>query len=273
MTGLLKADIYRVRKNRLTLVALILALGFPVLTVLLYAGIRLAAGGGDDPALDMVLNANAIIGSVYSLTNNIGLAVPAFAGILVCTDYTNGTLRNKVIAGNRRWQIYLSHLTVAVLFSVAVITLYAAVTAGLALLFFPFAKDPSVDLGKEILRFAVNGTLSFVFMASFSTMLAMTLRSIAPTIIFTIVFAMLLLAVTSVIQLVDYERYRYAVYLIPTFAGNFSSLSELNLAGLLGRTASAPLDTIFAEGVLSYLFFSAVHTAIGMWVFTKRDVK
>lgn len=270
MSRLLRADIYRVMKNRLTLIALILALGFPVLVVLLYAGIGLIEG---DMGGSMLLNANSIIGSAYSLSNNIGLVIPAFAGILVCTDYTNGTLRNKVIAGNRRGAIYMSHLIVSILFSVTVITVYAAVTAGLALIFFPFTKDPSMDLGREILYFAVNGTMSFAFVATFSTMLAMTMRSIAPTIIFTIVFSMLLLIVSSVVMMIDYEPYKYAVYFIPTFAGNFFTLNSFSLFGLIGGVQEVSKDLIFAEGMLSYVFFGAVHTVIGLLVFAKRDVR
>ena len=274
MKGLLRADIYRVLKSRLTLVTLILALAFPVLIVFMYVAIRAVSGlaGGMEEA-DFLFNANSIIGSAFSLTNNIGLVIPAFAGILVCSDYGSGTLRNKIIAGNRRPAIYLSHLIVSILFSVILITIYAAVTAGLALLFFPFQKGVGTDLGQEILFFIVNGLLSFAFMATVSTFLAMTLRSIAPTIIFTIVFAMALMAVGSVVMLTDYEPYRYAVYLIPTFTGNFFTLNSLSLAGIIGGVAEESRTLMFAEGILSYLFFGTVHTVAGLLIFRRRDIR
>ncbi len=277
MKRLLRADIYRVMKSRLTLVALILCLAFPVLIVLMYVGIRAVSGlAGDAGAeLDMLYNANSIIASAYSLTNNIGLVIPAFAGILVCSDYSNGTLRNKVIAGNCRADIYLSHLVVSILFSVVLITVYAVMTTGLALIFFPFKTAPGTDLGWEILCFVVNGTLSFAFMATLSTMLALTLRSIAPTLIFTIVFAMLLLMVTSVVSLMDYEKFRHLVYFIPTFTGSFFNLgSSLSLTMILNGGVTGDSEKLmFAEGVLSYLFFGGLHTVIGLTVFGKRDIK
>lgn len=273
MSRLLKADLYRVLKSRLSLIALILALAFPVLSVFLYAGIQLVGGLGEDFSTEALFNANTLIGSVFSLSNNIGLVVPAFAGILVCTDYTNGTLRNKVIAGNRRAHIYLSHLIVSILFSVVIITIYAAMTAGLALLFFPFVRDPSMDLGSEILYFIANGITSFAFVATISTLFAMTLRNIAPTIIFTFVFSIVLLTLNSVLMLVDYEPYRHAVYFIPTFAGNFFNLNNGGLLGILTPAADASRELIFAESMLSYLFFGAVHTVIGLIVFNKRDIR
>jgi len=273
MKRLLKADIYRVLKSRLTLIALILVLAFPVLIVFLYVGIRALSGlDADMGGMDMLFNANSIIGSTYSLTNNIGLVLPAFAGILVCMDISNGTLRNKIIAGNRRAEIYLSHLIVSILFSVVMITIYTAMTAGLALLFFPFNTDPSMDLGREILYFIATGTMSFVFIATVSTLFAMTFRSVAPTIIFTIVLSIALMAINSVLLLVDYQPYRYAVYLIPSFTGNFFNLNSFSLTGLIAQGEETSRGLMFAEGMLSYLFFGIVNTVLGLLLFKKRDI-
>lgn len=273
MKRLLKADIYRVLKSRLTLIALILVLAFPVLIVFLYVGIRALSGlDADMGGMDMLFNANSIIGSAYSLTNNIGLVLPAFAGILVCMDISNGTFRNKIIAGNRRAEIYLSHLIVSILFSVVMITIYTAMTAGLALLFFPFNTDPSMDLGREILYFIATGTMSFVFIATVSTLFAMTFRSVAPTIIFTIVLSIALMAINSVLLLVDYQPYRYAVYLIPSFTGNFFNLNSFSLTGLIAQGEETSRGLMFAEGMLSYLFFGIVNTVLGLLLFKKRDI-
>ncbi|MBQ1566070.1 MAG: hypothetical protein IIZ82_08105 [Clostridia bacterium] len=273
MKRLLKADIYRVLKSRLTLIALILVLAFPVLIVFLYVGIRALSGlDADMGGMDMLFNANSIIGSAYSLTNNIGLVLPAFAGILVCMDISNGTLRNKIIAGNRRAEIYLSHLIVSILFSVVMITIYTAMTAGLALLFFPFNTDPSMDLGREILYFIATGTMSFVFIATVSTLFAMTFRSVAPTIIFTIVLSIALMAINSLLLLVDYQPYRYAVYLIPSFTGNFFNLNSFSLTGLIAQGEETSRGLMFAEGMLSYLFFGIVNTVLGLLLFKKRDI-
>ncbi|MBQ9468106.1 MAG: ABC transporter permease [Clostridia bacterium] len=273
MIRLLKADLYRVLRSKLTLIALLLAVGFPILTVLLYSGLKLIGGIAEDPALGSLFSANTIIGTVYSLSNNVGLVVPAFAGILVCLDYSNGTLRNKVIAGNRRSQIYLSHLTVSILFSVVIISVYALLMAGLALIFFPFTVDPAVDLGLEIFWFIMNGTLTFAFMATVSTLFAMIFRSTAPTIIFTIVFSIALYALTSVLMAIDLGNFKYAAYFIPTFSGNFFSLSSFGALGMFGQTAEASKWLMFAEGTASFFFFGAVNTVIGLYFFKKRDIR
>lgn len=274
MNRLLKADLYRMCKSRLTMIALILASAFPVVVVLLYVGIRAMAGLEPDMiGSELLFNANTVIGSCYSLTNNIGMIVPAFAGVLVCADYTNGTLRNKVIAGNRRTEIYLSHLIVSILFSVAIITIYTVLTTALSLLLLPFSRDPSGNLFSEVFRFAAYGTMTFVFIATVSTLFAMTFRSIAPTIIFTIVPAILLLTANSVLLMIDYSAYKYLVYFIPTFGANFFNLNSAGLFDLMGGGVSGSDTLIFAEGMLSYLFFGALNTVLGILIFNKRDVK
>ena len=274
MKNLLKADLYRMRKSRLTFVAMILVVAFPVLFVLLYAGINAMAAGLDPEMAEAqaLISVNTVLGSAYSLTNNVGLVIPAFAGIMVCSDYSNGTLRNKVIAGNRRSHIYLSHLITSIIFAVGAITIYVVVTAALSMIFFKF-DGASVDgVGREILYFIIYGTMSFVFMATVSTMLAMVLRNIAPTIIFTIVLAMILGAVNTILLLIDYEKYKYLVYLIPTFGSNFFNLQGMSLLGILAGTAENSRAVIFFEGLASYIFFGALNTVIGLLVFGKRDI-
>lgn len=272
MKNLIKADIYRVLRSRLTLIALILALAFPVLIVLMYAGIALISGVLQDYPGESLFSANTIIGSAFSLTNNLGLVIPGFAGILVCLDFTNGTLRNKVIAGNRRAHIYFSHLIVSILFSVIIITIYAAVTAGMAFVFFPFEWDSSASLGLEIFYFIMNGIMTFAFAATFSTMLAMIVRSIAPTIIFTIVFSFALPTIASLVSMVDYKSFKYAAYFIPTFGSNFFNLDGTGIFTLLSEATDASKWLVFTESLLSFVFFGAVNTLIGLSVFRKRDL-
>ena len=272
MKRLLKADFYHLRKSRLTLIALILAVAFPVMIVLMYKGINLLSGIDEVSEGGSLFSANTVIGSVFSLTNNLGLVLPVFAGIIVCLDLSNGTLRNKVIAGNRRSAIYLSHLLISMLFLVVVIAVYAIVTTALALLFFPFSRDAAMNLGLEIVYFLVYGLASFAFIATVTTMVALTFRSVAPTIIITIVFSIALYLLNTVLMLVDFGSFRYAVYFIPTFAANHLNLNG-GLLSILGPTGDASKELIFAEGMLSYLFFGSLHTLLGLLIFKKRDLR
>ena len=208
MSRLLKADFYHLRKSRLTLIALILAVAFPVLIVLLYAGLDALTGDG----------------------------------------------------GN-------------MLFTLVVITVYALVTVALALVFFPFNWDTTMDLALEIVYFVSYGLMTFAFIATVSTMFALIFRSVAPTIILTIVFSLVLFMVNSILMAVDYESFKHVVYFIPTFGENIFNLNSLSVLSLIHGITDTTRTLIFAEGMLSYLFFGALHTLIGLFFFKKRDLK
>jgi len=275
MSGLLKADFFRVMKSKLTLVLLILVAAFPVLITLMYLVMAWMMGEGSIAEMMGYFSANTMISGAYSLTNNIGLVIPAFAGILICSDFSNGTLRNKVVTGSRRWEIYLSHLIVSVVFSVVMITLYTLITAGLSLLFFKFSAE-GIDMAEEVLYWSVTGTMGFVYMATVATFFAMVTRSTAPTIIFTLVLAILLLAVSTAVSLMDYTNFRHLVYMIPTFTyGSFTlnSVSLTDITSMIGGVVEENRQLLFIEGVLSYVFFGALHTALGIILFSRKDIK
>ena len=60
MKRLLKADFYHLRKSRLAFIALILALAFPVLVVLLYAGLNAIAGIDEEIPGATLFSANTV---------------------------------------------------------------------------------------------------------------------------------------------------------------------------------------------------------------------
>ena len=276
MKKLLRADLFRMFKSKMTLVLLILCAALPLLSALLMAGLRALAGLAGETLTEIgILSANTQIGGAYSLSTNVGLAIPVLAGTLVCTDFTNGTLRNKVVAGHERWKIYFSHLVVSMIFSVGFVTIYVLFTTGFSLLFLPYKSGFSSNDLREFLFWAVTGTMGFVYISTVSTFFAMTTRSMAPTILFTILTVFALTILTSSVSVTDYGKVRHLVYFIPTFSGRFFTLSN-SIEILIGQFLNGVSDSrelIFAEGILSFLTFGVANTALGVILFCKRDLK
>lgn len=276
---LLRADLYRVLKSKLTIISLGICIIFPLLTTLMYLGMN-NLGNGADLMNDMGFGytANVLIGSAYSLSNNVGLVLPIFSAIFICQDIAGGMLRHKVIAGHSRAGIYLSHLTVAVIFNVAVITVYVLITTLYTVIAFPFKTNP--DTGMEILRWAVNGTLTFVYISTVSTFFALTLKKTAPAIILTLVVSLVLSVATSIFSFlpIKEEAVRYLLYFVPTFAGNYFDLGSTTdirtaLFEMMGLGKSDPIWVIFACGIGSFLGFGALNTIGGILIFRKNDIK
>lgn len=174
MTGLLKADLRRVFKDKLLIVMGILAVAFAVVTSLLYAVMFLGMSEIDAEFASAMLNISGKVQffSCFSLGNNMGLIAPVFLAIVLCKDFSFGTVRNKIIAGKSRTSIFLSLFITCSIVYIAVMLLYAFITLGVSLLFFDYQSTPftaadfhyfCTSLGFEILAMLyVSAMLSWL---------------------------------------------------------------------------------------------------------------
>ena len=143
MRSLLKADLRRVLKDKLLIVMGILAVVFALITPLLYALIISGMGADEDLEIfGIAFTAKSMFFNSFSLGNNLGLIVPVLLAIVLCKDFSFGTVRNKIIAGKTRFQIYMSlFITCSVVFILCML-LHAFITLCLSLCFFDYQLTP-----------------------------------------------------------------------------------------------------------------------------------
>ena len=266
MKNLLKADFYSLIRSKLTYILLIICIALPVFSVLTSVLINniFESEIMNDPEFSeiggMLFTGRSIMFSSFSLTNNTGLIIPIFIGIFTMSDIRHGTIRNKVIFGKNKRDIYLSHLIVSTVFS-TVMSLVCFMVSSLGLIFFDYGVPFD---SKELLSFIeslVIGILTFAYIASLSTFFALSTKSLPLTIILTIAVSLLLGIVSSATMLIGTEKYKYIFYSIPTY-----SLSVVT------QTGGIELE-IFIFGLSSYLVFIAINTILGTVIFNKTDLK
>lgn len=101
MSNLLSANFLRLRKNLLFWGTLALSFGFGVWVAVIQVQEQMKYGGFEDsPAF-----------SRY--TSLIGLVIAVFVSLFFGTEYSDGTIRNKLITGQSRASIYLANLITA----------------------------------------------------------------------------------------------------------------------------------------------------------------
>ncbi|MBP5618193.1 MAG: hypothetical protein J6X61_03475 [Clostridia bacterium] len=267
MSNLLKADLYALLKNKMTYILLGICAGLSLLTVGIYYGLSemfdALVAEEEDVIMGMttLVNARSVIFSNFSLTNNGGLIIPIFAGLIVMTDIRCGTVRNKVIFGKSRVQIYFSHLIVATLLCLAATLLSLAVMAGGSLLLFDYGVPFDGEEAANLTRCLTAGIMTFVYVASVATFFALVTKSTPLTVILTMAVCLGLGLLCSLLSLVPNHDYDTLIRLIPT-----------NVATTVTSYGTLSVEE-FAMGVGSYLFFIAANTVAGILIFKKADLK
>ena len=265
MGKLIKANFFRVLKSKLLIISLIIAVALPIFTVLMFKGLEVTMGDaleGVGAAIGAG-GARNLLGTSYNLSNNLGLIIPIFAGVFVVTDFTSGCLRNKIIAGQKRGAIYLSHLIVASIYAVVLVTIYALITLGFGSLILGYAETIKINGGEiwYLVKLFISGTLTFIFVASLSTLIAMSTRSLPLTIILSLTAAIIIGVITQILAL--------------TIQGGDPNNIE-KFAGLIPSYSATKIDTsdtVFIEGLISCTLFTTLNTVLGIILFKNKDVK
>lgn len=203
MTELLRADLKRVLKDKLLMVMGILAVVFALITPLLYAAIFSTDGMLDDPMFASLVSAKSQFFQSFSMTNNLGLIAPVLLAIVLCKDFSFGTVRNKIIAGKRRSAIYLSLFGVCALVLTAVMLLSAFISLGVSLLFFDYQPTSFTfaDFGYFMASLAFE-VLVLLFMAALLSWLCACMRNVGTAIVLYVAITFMLVLVGSIVQMV-----------------------------------------------------------------------
>ena len=170
MRNLYKTDLKRIFKDKLFLITCILAGVFAFINPLLYKVLFVALGIEDIPLL--LVNAKSLFFTAFAAGDNLGLIMPILIAIIVCKDFSQGTVRNKIISGKSRGAIFLSHFLTASTVICSLMLIHGLLTLGISLCFFDYQDGPftaadfgylMASLGFEMLIYmAVAATVTFI---------------------------------------------------------------------------------------------------------------
>ncbi len=264
MRNVLKTDLYRILKSKLLIIILCVAILLPLFTVLLYYAIYKTISSSDAQelaAMALGFNTRSIITSCYSLTNNVGLLLPVFSAVMVSRDLSSGLLRNKIICGHSRAQVYFSHLITSMLFNIIVMFVYFFASLGFSRIFFEYGAEFNKTEFMTILFYVINGTVVFMFISTITNIFALNFKTLPPIIILTITVSFILNVFVSIMSLVELEKYKYILYLIPTYSLTiFRSMPSF--------------DTImFIEALIGLVVLGTFNTLLGFAIFRNKEIK
>ena len=184
MAKLLRANLSRLWKSRIFYVSLIFMAVLNVFLVL--DGWKSIRMGYTEPLEEMLFQ-NCII---------IGFVCAVVVGMFLGTEYSDGTIRNKIAVGHTRASIYLANLIVCAAASALLLLISLAIGFGLG----SFLLDPPEIPTKALLLYLCIGLLSTIAYASIFTLVAMLSPSKASGAVLCLVLALVLLFATSAVE-------------------------------------------------------------------------
>ena len=278
MTGLLKSDIKRVLKDKLLIVMGILAVVFAAITPLLYA--LILSGTGYDES-DMVLGALASsftaksqFFSSFSLGNNLGLIVPVLLAIVLCKDFSFGTVRNKIIAGKSRISIFTSLFLTCSIVLVAVMLLHAFITLCVSLCFFDYQM--TAFTASDFWYFVVSlvfDILILLFVSAMLSWLCASRKNVGIVIVLYIAISFAFILIGSILQV--------AMSLLEATGGDeniISILGFISRINIFNATAYIGTGTEYSLKDVLYIVVPAIvgiaaFFGIGALKFRRKDLK
>ncbi len=236
-------------------------------------------------------------GRFFEAAPLMGFAAAIFISLFVGTEYSDGTIRNKLIAGHTRSSVYFSNLVTCAAGDLLIAGSYLA-----AFLIVGFAKGGKINCSVRILiPYVIFGLLIAVAFTSLMVFLAMLNRSKAGAAIACLLTAMILFASCGMIsqRLAEPELYEHYIAVneigVPTEVENapnplyvggatrkaFQFVENILPAGQAMQLVNSFDDGGLVErercdpysGMIYAAVFSALLTGSGMAAFRKKEIK
>ena len=275
MTKLLSANFLRLKKNYLFFGTLAFSAAL--------AGFRVHTLWRDHVDVGVV---STLDEGLFTYAQLVGLTAAVFISLFLGTEYSDGTIRNKVATGCSRVAIYLAGLVTAFAATVLSLAAYWVVALGMGI---PLLEPSQIGVGQAL--FTVLGVLlmTAAFCAIF-TFIAMNCSNKATSaVVCILLFFLLLIASTYVYSRLDAPEYvaDYIItvdgfdmtepvpnprYLQPGPRAVFEFLRDLLPTGQ-GVQYSIQTVTNPVRLLLCSLGLTALFTGAGAALFRKKDLK
>lgn len=268
MRNLYLSDLKRILKDKLFMVTCILAAAFalinPLLNKLLFEILDLGE------ILGSTVSAKSMLFGAFLPSDNLGLVMPILMSIVVCKDFSQGTVRNKIISGKSRLTIYLSHLLSCATVICSVMLIHALLTLAVSLCFFTYQDTAftSADLG-YLLASLLFAMVVFFAISAIVTFFATCAKNVGICILLYLAVALGLSIIGAVFQV--------AVAFLDTEAVAFKIVEFINALNfytstLIGAGSSYGIKDIVYI-LLSPVIVSGGITLLGIRIFSGKNLK
>lgn len=286
MKELFVSYLYRVRHDIAFRITLFVGVGLSLLMALLYWGLGKALEYN-------LISGQMMIYASLSPTQNFGLAIPINLITFTVLEFNQGSIRNKIIAGHSKAQVYTSLVINGLVFTFILVGVYVSLCFGLGTLF-GIHKEVIDGVEKWVPGFEPNGMImntsglyagytkdfflgkiitiaifSYASIVSFTIFFAALFRNIGPCIPVIIVGIMIAYFAGLLVPMFDDEKVLWAARIVDPLYG----LSATEIETIGDQTYQVVTNETFISGICSNIAYFAIFYVGGLFIFKNRDVK
>ena len=283
MKELFLAYLFKLRHDLTFRITLIIGGGLALLMTLLYFGLSFLLEVNMCNGLSMLI-------SSLSPVQNFGLAVPINLITFTVMEFNQGGIRNKIIAGHSKAQIYASIFLNGLVFTFALMIIYVLLSFGLGSAFgaiFDAVKPEAQSMTTNyeqfyVLKMIVLACLCYLTIVSFTVFFATLFRNIGPAIPVIIISLLVCYLGATIVSAFAYDnetllwvgRIVDPLYCISASeAATVSQMVETETIEPMVLSSSTVTTETFVSGICSNVFYTALFFAGGILIFSKRDIK
>ena len=276
MGNLFRAFFFKLRKDLTFRITLIVGAGIAISMMVLFLLIERLV-----PDIEGKMCTGQTLFMVsFTPTSNFGLAIPINLITFTVLEFTHGVIRNKIVAGNSKFKIYLGLFLSGIVFALSLLFVYVGLCTLLGTICGGF--DPyGLALGgingggvgtvspEFIGKTLVVSIMVYVFITSLTIFVSTLLRNVGPSIPLVIIPLMFLTIFGTTIIETKPDLKQLLVYLNP--------LQVLLFPDKTFESGTLPMfvmsnEDLFAT-IISNLAYTAIFFGFGSLIFVKRDVK
>ena len=259
MLNLLKLDLIKILKDKLFLIMGLVAVGTSIVTPILLKVVTLITD-------EYTFTARGLIFNGFSLTGSGALVIMVFMPIILYKEYGNGVIRNKIIYGKSRIEIYLSLLISTFIIIFSLMLVIAIITFSFTLIFFQYVPNGFViDIGNDIATLFLSllyEVLMYIFLTAIIVFFSIGVGSIPLAIVIPIVANTLLTLATSLLATFAEDTYAYDIV-------NYINVFGLSDSISVGRY---PIN-LFIALFVSPTVYASIFIGSGFLMFNHKDIK
>ena len=267
MFNIIHASLFKLIKDWTFRITMIVGLGLAGLLIAINAGIG-------------QLNGQTMFLASVSPSQNFGLTVPINLVVFTVSEFTFGTIRNKIIAGHSKFKIYTCLFLTGLVFTFSLMIVYMGAIVGISSAIGGF--DASKLGGQFIGCYIGYFFAAYIFVTSLSVFFGALMRNIGGSISIAIVSLVVLGMIPLIITLAtakngfstsNIQMWLNPLYMLGLYANSSSIIDFLGGMGFDTAQFFVQSGEMIAAGILTPVLWAAIFFAGGAFMFVHRDIK